>query len=156
MKCSILVLLVLLSSSVAEAQDSYFGLHVDVVGGPSSVAPLAGLQLGGPIVDDVELRVSGFVLVLANFLQVDVLYTQNVADTLRVYGGGGGDAGLVAFYDDGSIFGGHATAGFEYRPGRVVGFFAELQPLYVLHAPDIGVRTGSLVGKLNLGVNFHF
>ncbi len=151
------VLLALLALSCAQAQDSYFGLHVDVVGSPnpSSVAPLAGLQLAGPILDDVELRVSGFLLVLANFLQVDVLYTQNLSDTLRGYGGGGGDVGFIAFYDDGSIFGVHATAGVEYHLGSGIGLFGEVQPLFVLRTPDIGFGTGSLLGKLNLGVNFH-
>ena len=135
MKRALLVLLALSALSCAGAQSSYFGLHVDVVGSPSLVAPLAGLQLGGPISEHIELRASGFVLVLANFFQVDVLYTHDVSDTLRAYGGGGGDAGLIAFYDDGSLFGVHVTAGLEYRPGRVVGFFAELQPFYILHAP---------------------
>ncbi len=113
MKRALLVSCALLCLSCAQAQGSYFGLHVDVVGGPnlSSVAPLAGLQLGVPLLEDVEVRVSGFVLVLANFLQIDVLYTQNLSDTLRGYSGGGGDVGFIAFYDDGSIFGVHVTAG---------------------------------------------
>ena len=47
MKRALLVSLALLSLSCAQAQSSYFGLHVDVVGSPklSSVVPLAGLQL---------------------------------------------------------------------------------------------------------------
>ncbi len=157
MKRFLLVLITLSALSCAGAQSSYFGLHVDVVGGPNlgSVAPLAGLQLGGPLLDDVELRVSGFLLVLANFLQVDVLYTQKLSDTLRGYGGVGGDAGLIAFYDDGTILGVHATAGLEYRLGSGIGLFGEVQPLYVLKTPDIGFGSGGLVGKLNLGVNFH-
>lgn len=158
MKRFLLVLLTLSALSCAGAQSSYFGLHVDGVGSlnPSSVAPLAGLQLGGPLTDNVELRVSGLVLVLANFVQIDILYTQNISDTLRGYGGVGGDAGLVAFYDDGTILGVHATAGLEYRLGSGIGLFGEVQPLYVLKAPYIGFGSGGLVGKLNLGVNFHF
>lgn len=163
MQRSLLVLLALLALSYAGAQSSYFGLHVDGVGSlnPSSVAPLAGLQLGGPLTDNVELRVSGLVLVLANFVQIDILYTQDLSDTLRGYGGGGGDVGLIAFYDDGTILGVHATAGLEYGVGSGVGLFSEVQPLYVLHAPEYllsGDPDSGLgfFGKLNLGVNFHF
>lgn len=158
MKRSLLVLLALSALSCAGAQSSYLGLHVDVVGSPnpSSVAPLAGLQMGGPILDDVELRVSGFLLVLANFLQVDVLYTQNLSDALRGYGGVGGDVVQIAFYDDGLGLGVHATAGVEYQLGSGIGLFGEVQPLYVLKTPDIGFGTGGFLGKFNLGVNFHF
>lgn len=163
MKRSLLVLLAQLALSCAGAQSSYFGVHLDVVGRPdlSSAVPLGGLQLGFPLLDDVELRVSSLVLVLANFLQVDVLYTQTLSDTLRAYGGVGGDLGGVAFYDDGSIFGVHATAGLEYGVGSGVGLFGELQPLYVLSAPAYllgGAPDSGLgfFGRLNLGVNFHF
>lgn len=154
----ILLVFALIILSCAGAQSSYFGLHVDGVGSlnPSSVAPLAGLQLGGPLADNVELRVSGLVLVLANFVQIDVLYTQNLSNTLRGYGGGGGDMGLIAFYDDGTILAVHATAGLEYGVGSGVGLFGEVQPLYILKTPDIGFGSGGLVGKLNLGVNFYF
>lgn len=162
MKRSLLVFLVLLALPHAGAQGAYFGLRVDVVGPPSlsPVIPLPGLQFGGPVLDDVELRVSLHTLLLATLFQADVLYTQNVSETLRVYGGAGGDAGAFAFYDDGSLFGVHATAGLEYQPGPV-GFFAELQPLYILHAPPYllsGDPNSGLgfFGKLNLGINFHF
>lgn len=159
MKRSLLVLLALSALSCAGAQSSYFGLHVDVVVSQSNlgpVAPLAGLQLGGPIFDDVELRVSGFLLLLANFLQVDVLYTQNLSDTLRGYGGVGGDVGLVSFFGDGLAFGVHATAGVEYQLGSGIGLFGEVQPLFVLYDVGFGIGNGNLLGKLNLGVNFHF
>jgi hypothetical protein len=137
MKRPLSVLLALLALSCAEAQYAYFGLRVDVVGPPnlSPVVPLPGFQLGGPVLDDVELRVSLHTFLLANFVQVDVLYTQNLSDALRGYGGVGGDVGGIAFYDDGSIFGVHATAGLEYGLGSGVGLFGEVQPLYVLHAP---------------------
>ena len=151
MKRSLLLSLTLSALSCAGAQSSYFGLHVDGVGSlnPSSVAPLAGLQVGGSITDNVELRVSGLVLVLANFVQIDVLYTQNLSDTLRGHGGVGGDAGLIAFYDDGTILDVHATAGLEYGLGSGIGLFSEVQPLYILKTPDIGFGSGGLVGKLN-------
>lgn len=44
----------------------------------------------------------------------------------------------------------------EYGVGSGVGLFGEVQPLYVLKTPDVGFRAGSLLGKFNLGVNFHF
>ena len=160
---SVLFSVVSSALSRAEAQSPYFGVHLDVVGRPdlSSAVPLGGLQLGFPLLDDVELRVSGLVLVLANFLQVDVLYTRTLSETLRAYGGVGGDVGEIAFYDDGTIFGVHATAGLEYGVGSGVGLFGELQPLYVLHAPAYllgGAPDSGLgfFGRLNLGVNVHF
>ena len=85
-----------------------------------------------------------------------MLCTQGLTDTLRGYGGGGGDVGLIAFFDDGTIFGLHATAGLEYDLGSGIGLFGELQPLVVLKAPDIGFENGSLLGKLNLGLNVYF
>ena len=156
-------LLLVLSSvlSRAEAQSPYFGLHLDVVGRPnlSSAVPLGGLQLGVPVLGDVELRVSGLTLFFANFLQVDVLYTRTLSDTLRGYGGGGGDVGST--YPDGTIFGVHATAGLEYGVGSGVGLFGEVQPLYVLSAPAYllgGAADSGLgfFGRINLGVNVHF
>ncbi len=155
MKRPLPVLLALLALSCASAQDAYFGLHVDVVGSPDpgSVAPLGGLQLGGPLLDGVELRASGFVLVLVNFLQVDLLYWQRLSDTLRGYAGGGPDVLLLAF-TDGPALGVHGTAGVEYRTGSLIGLFAEVQPIFVVSGPYTGF--GTFFGKLNLGVNFHF
>lgn len=150
MKRAALVLFAFLALSCAQAQDSYFGLHVDVVGVPSTVTPLPGLQLGGPIADNVELRASGLLLVFVNFLQVDVLYTQPLSDTLRGYGGVGGDVALTNFFGTSLDFGVHATAGVEYQLGSGIGLFGEVQPLFVLSGPL------PLLGKLNLGINFHY
>lgn len=164
MKRSLLILLALLALSCTQAQSSYFGLHVGGVADLSdlnSIAPLPGLHLGFPILDSVELRVSILTLLLANFLQVDVLYTQNLSDALRGYGGVGADLGGVAIGDYATIFGVHATAGLEYGVGSGVGLFGEVQPLYVLEAPDylLSSDPGSALGffgKLSLGVNIHF
>jgi hypothetical protein len=147
MKKAVLVLFVLLALSCAQAQDSYFGLHGDVVLG-SPVIPIPGLQLGGPIADNVELRVSGLLLGYVNFLQVDVLYTQPLSDTLRGYGGGGGDVALAIVFGTSLDFGVHATAGVEYQLGSGIGLFGEVQPILVL--------PGIFLGKLNLGINFHY
>ncbi len=164
MERSLLVLFALLALSCAGAQSSYFGLRVDVVGDLSNsgpIAPLPGLHFGFPVLDNVELRTSLLSLILVNFLQVDILYTQNLSDTLRGYGGVGADFGGVALGDDTTILGVHATAGVEYELGSGVGLFGEVQPLYVLEAPDylLSSDPGSalgIFGKLNLGINFHF
>lgn len=75
--------------------------------------------------------------------------------------GVGGDVGGIAFGDDESIFGVHATARVEYRLGSGIGLFGEAQPLYVLSAPECLLDSDpdsslGFFGKLNLGVNFHF
>lgn len=163
MKHSLLVLFALLALSSTQAQSSYFGLRADVVGdlsNPGPIVPLPGLHLGFPVLGSVELRVSVLTLLIANFLQLDVLYIKNLTDTLRGYGGVGGDVGSIAFTDDG-VFGVHATAGLEYGLGSGIGLFGEVQPLYILEAPDylLSGDPGSALGffgKLNLGVNFHF
>lgn len=64
------------------------------------------------------------------------------------------DVGGIAFYDDGSVFGMHATAGLEVGLGSSVGLFGEVQPLYLFNSdPNSGL---GFFGKLNLGVNVHF
>lgn len=158
---SLLAALALTALPCAGAQSSYFGLHLDVVGRPdlSSAIPFGGLQLGLPLLDSVELRVSVLPLLLINFLHVDVLYTRTLSDSLRGYGGVGGDVG--ATYPDGTIFGVHATAGLEVGVGSGVGLFGEVQPLYVLEAPAYALGGGpdsglGFFGRLNLGVNVHF
>lgn len=124
------------------------------------IVPLPGLHFRFPVHDSVELRVSILTSLLVNFLQLDVLYTAPLSDTLRGYAGLGGDVGEIALTEDG-IFGVHATAGVEYRLESGVGLFGEVQPLYVLEAPDYLLSTDldsalGFFGKLNLGLNFHF
>jgi hypothetical protein len=81
MKRAVFVLFALLALSWAQAQDSYFGIRADVHFFPdvapdiSAVLPLPGIQLGLPILDNIELRASFLSLIFINFLQVDVLYT---------------------------------------------------------------------------------
>lgn len=159
-----LVLFALLALSCAQAQASYFGIRADVVGklSPLSVvAPLVGVQLGTPVLANVELRASLLTALIAAVLQADVLYTQDLSDTLRGYGGVGADLGQVAFGDAQTFFGVHATAGVEHRLGSGTGLFGEVQPLYVLSAPEYAFGGDSdsglgLFWKLNVGVNFHF
>lgn len=164
MKNAVFVLFTLLALSCAQAQDSYFGIRADVVGDLSPlsvVAPIVGIQLGTPVSDNVELRVSLLTVVIASVLQADVFYTQPLSDTLRGYGGVGGDLGQVAYGDAQTFSGVHATAGVEHRLESGTGLFGEVQPLYVLSAPEYAFGGDSdsglgLFWKLNAGVNFHF
>jgi hypothetical protein len=72
----------------------------------------------------------------------------------------GGDLGSVAFYA-GRLVGLHATAGVEYYLGSGIGLFGEVQPIYVVQAPDFLLGSdpdsgSGFLGKLNVGINFHF
>lgn len=75
--------------SGARAQSSYVGLHVNGVASSSGITPFGGVRVGGPVADHVELRLAGLTVILANVVQLDVLYTQPLTETLRGYAGGG-------------------------------------------------------------------
>ena len=155
MKLSLLVLLTFLTLSCSHAQSSYVGLQLSAVTGPGGMFPFAELQVGGPIADNVELRVSGLPLILINLLQVDLFYTQQLAEALRGYAGGGADMLLVALAEFGSpAFALHATAGVESQLGSGIGLFAEVQPIFIVNAAY--TESERFFGKLALGVNFHF
>lgn len=169
MKRLLLVLLTAQILSSALAQSSYVGLHMSGIASSSGVTPFGGVRVGGPVADNLELRLTGLTVVLANVLQFDVLYTQPLTETLRGYaGGGGGVFGVVLFEGgtgdrDGRAFTVHATAGVEADVGFGVGLFAEVQPTYVLGAPDRDIETlfgnegaATFFGALALGVNVHF
>lgn len=168
MKRALLVLFTFLALSYAQAQASYFGIRADVHyfpnAGPGVIAvlPLPGFQLGFPIQNNLELRASWITLLLINILQLDILYTQDLSDTLRIYGGVGGNLGVFFdFTESYSIYGVHATAGVEYQVGSGIGLFGEVQPIYISRALEYlivgGVGSGlGFIGKLNVGINFHF
>lgn len=149
----ILVLLAFLTLSCAQAQSSYVGFQLSAVTSSSGVFPFADLQVGGPVAENVEIRLSGLPLVVVNLVQLDSLYTQGFAEALRGYAGGGAD---VLLSNDplpsGLTFGVHATAGVEYRTGSLIGLFAEVQPIFNLSEPE----DERLFAKLAVGVNFHF
>lgn len=153
MKRPLPILLAFLMLSCAQAQSSYVGFQLSGIISSSGAAPFAELQVGGPVADHVELRVSGLPLVLVNVLQADLLYTEQLTEALRGYAGGGADVLLVAF-TEGVSFAVHTTAGVESQLGSGIGLFAELQPIYLLNAPYTGF--GSFFGKLATGVNVHF
>ncbi len=111
----------------------------------------------------MELRLSGVPLVIANFLQVDLLYTQRLAEALRGYVGGGADVLPFSFPRAGLGSAVHATAGVEYELGGGTGLFAEAQPTFVLNAPDRdfadffgNAGSATFFVTLALGVNIHF
>jgi hypothetical protein len=157
-----------LAVSGAQAQRSYVGLYVGGVTSSSGVTPFGGVQVGGPVADNVELRLAGLTILLATVFRLDVLYTQPLAETLRGYAGGGGSVFQAAFAEggggrDGRALSVHATAGVEADVGFGVGLFAEVQPTYVLSAPDGDVEillgnegAATFFGTLAVGVNVHF
>lgn len=169
MKYLLPVLLAVLTLSGARAQSSYIGLHVNGIASSSGVTPFGGVRVGGPVADNVELRLAGLTVILANVFQFDVLYTQPLTETLRGYAGGGGGVFQVVLFEvgtgdrDGRAFTVHATAGVEADVGFGVGLFAEVQPTYVLGALDRDIETlfgnegaATFFGTLALGVNVHF
>lgn len=150
MKRFLLVLLTLSALSCAGAQSSYFGLHVaytsiDFFG---VQLPLLGLEYGGPVANNLELRGTVDTIVLFSFAQADLLYSVGFSDDLRGYVGGGPGVGFIGlFYLPAAEV--HTTAGLEYRTGSV-GFFAEVQPIVFL------LDLQNPLFKLGAGVNFHF
>ncbi len=163
MKRPLLVLFALLTLACAQAQSSYVGFHLSAVTSSSGVTPFAEVQVGGPVADNVELRLSGVPLVIANFLQVDLLYTRGLSKTLRGYVGGGADTLPFSFPRAGLGSAIHATAGIECELGSGIGLFAEAQPTFVLNAPDTDFAdffgnegSATFFATLALGINVHF
>jgi hypothetical protein len=163
MKRSLLVLFAFSTLACAQAQSSYVGFHLSGVTSLSGVTPFGGVQVGGPVIDNIELRLSGLPLVVFNLLQLDLLYTQLLSKTLRGYAGGGADLLQFSFFEEGLAFAVHATAGAEADVGSGIGLFAEVQPTLVLNAPDRDVAlffgnagAATFYGTLALGVNVHF
>lgn len=160
MKRVALVLFALLALSSAQAEDMYLGVRIDVLGDltPLNVyLPLVGVHFGAPVLDNVELRASLATVLFAAALQADILYTQPLSDTLRGYGGVGGDmVGYASFCGcDPQNFGVHATAGVESQLGSGIGLFGEVQPLFFLTDVE-GTGFDSFIFRLNVGVNFYF
>lgn len=163
MKHSLTVLLATLMLSCAQAQSSYVGFQLSAIASSSGVTPFAEVQVGGPMADHVELRLSGVPLVIANFLQIDLLYTQGLSEALRGYVGAGADVLPFSFPRAGLGSAVHATAGVEYGLGSGIGLFAEAQPTFVLNAPDTdfadffgNAGSATFFATLALGVNVHF
>ena len=146
----LLTFLALLALSCAQAQSSYFGLRLgytplDFLG---IQLPLFGLQYGGPVANNLELRGTLDTIYLFSFAQADLLYSVGFSDDLRGYLGGGPGVIFVGLFEvpDAEV---HGTAGLEYRTGSV-GFFAEAQPIFPL--PDLQYP----LFKLGAGINFRF
>lgn len=163
MKRFLLVLLASLTLSCTQAQSSYVGFHLSAVTSATGISPFGGLQVGGPLADNVELRLSGLPLVVFNLLQVDLLYTEELSEALRGYAGGGVDMLQYSFFTSGLAFAVHATAGVESQIGSGIGLFAEAQPTFVLNAPDEDVSlffgnagSATFFVTFALGLNFHF
>ena len=140
-----------LALGVGQAQESYFGVGGTVVTNfAGGAAPLLGLQLGGPVADDLELRGTLDTLIFLSNLGLELLYTFEVSPDVKGYAGGGGDF-VYLFLPDLLSEGGfalHGTAGLELRTGTV-GFYGEVQPYTLVVAPTLAL-------KARTGVNFYF
>jgi len=147
----VLTTLVLLSLGASQAQGSYVGFGASVLTNFSDgAAPLLSLQVGGPVTETLELRGTLDTLLFLSNFGADLLYAFSLSPEIEGYAGGGADfayifiPGLAAA----STFALHATAGLEYRPGRV-GLYGEVQPYALTSAPIVAL-------KARFGVNFHF
>lgn len=162
MKRFLPALLAALMLSCAQAQTSYVGFHLSAVTSTTGVSPFGSLQVGVPVADNVEVRLSGLPLLLLNAIQLDALYTGKFSEALRGYAGGGVD-GFQSSFPGGLASAVHATFGVESLLGSGIGLFAEAQPIFVLSDPDEALAAffydanpQTFFVTFNLGVNLHF
>lgn len=148
-RLKILIIVLVLSMSIAVAQESYFGLSTSIIISPVGAIPLPGIQFGTEISDNLEFRVSFESLLVVSLLSADILFIEELPDeTARYYFGGGPDILLLATpWLSGALpMGLHATGGYEYLFDNI-GIFSELQPL---------ITFGGIAVKAKAGLNIHF
>jgi len=144
----LLPLFAMLCLSSTQAQ-SYFGVGASVV---NLFIPLPSVQVGGPVAERVELRITLDSVLVINDLGLDVLYTFPIPDApLKGYVGGGPDVVWVLIAGGRPFLAAHATAGLEYLTDNL-GIYGELQPLL----PVLGTEGTPVFLKLRAGVNFYF
>ena len=138
----------LLFCAAGQAQSSYVGVGAALTNG---VIPLFGIQVGGPVAEQLEVRGTLDSVFFVTDLGLDLLYTFPVSGTtLEGYIGGGPDV-IPLFINSSELWlAVHATAGLEYLTGSV-GIYGELQPLL----PFFGVGATVFI-KTRAGVNFYF
>lgn len=148
-----LCLFVLLSLNLASAQrrESYVGVgltNLTVV----NIFPVLSGQLGGPVAENLEAKVTLETILIGTLLSVDLLYTAKLDDEVSLYLGAGPNVAVIFAAGGGGLgLGGHVEGGVLYRPGGSnVGLYAALRPL-VLFAenPQLDLHP-------RLGVNFYF
>lgn len=103
----------------AQFNSPYFGVGGTAVVG-SALPPLVSVQVGGPLSESVEARMTLDAQPSAVLIGADVFYTLFPRPNLKVYLGAGPDAVMV-FPITGVGADLHGTAGLEYRLGGVRG-----------------------------------
>jgi hypothetical protein len=156
------VLLLLAFSSVAQVQESHIGLRLTGWSSlnASFVLPLAGLQGGALLTDDLELRGTLDTDGLVNYLQGDLLYSGRLSQGLKGYAGVGPDVVLFAFVSDTDLgrpsFGVHGTLGTEYKMEEIA-LFTEVQSGFLFNTLRQMIDTlQNPFLKLTTGIKLYF
>jgi len=132
----------LLFSSLAFAQDSYFGVDLTAVG-----FMIPGIQFGTKLAKNSDARLMAELWPEnAVMLSSDILYTLNISDNSnKAYLGAGLDV-ILTPTNAGELFGEHFTAGIEFLLEEA-GVYFEFQPTMIYYIPII---------KIKAGLNLHF
>lgn len=143
----VLVTAALALACTAFGQSSLFGAGVAF----ADLLPLPGVQFGGDVAPNVELRMTLDALPPMFFdVGGDVLYVAQTGAGRRTwYVGGGPGVVLLTIPVVAAIVTVHATGGFELPISDHTGFYAELEP-----GVDVGFR-GPIIA-LRAGVDWHF
>jgi hypothetical protein len=156
------ILSLLAFSSVAQGQEAHIGFRLTGWSSfnASFILPLAGLQGGVPLTDDLELRGTLDTDGLVKYLQGDLLYSGRLSQGLKGYVGVGLDTVLFAFVSDTDLgrpsFGVHGTLGTEYRTGEV-GLFTEVQSGFLFNTLRQTLDTlQNPFLKLTTGIKLYF
>ncbi len=145
MKRVLLILTTVFGLSTVHAGAQCFGVGAVLIGDELSLgAPLLSLQYGTFLAEALELRGRLDTVLYIFDVGIDLLYTQNVADALRLYGGGG--VNYLGFIGPGAAPSVHLTAGLEYR-AATLGTFADVQA---------GLSSFGFSPTLRAGLNFYF
>lgn len=148
---ALILLCAVAGTTHAQSDSSYFGVGgATVVGG--TLLPLVSVQIGGPLSESAELRVTMDTQLSIGVISADVLYTLHPRPDLKVYLGAGPNFALV-FPTTGIGVDLHGTAGVEYRlrGGQGIGFYGEVKP-FIANS----VVSNFLIYQLRGGVNVHF
>jgi hypothetical protein len=156
--------LTLALSSPANAGGLYFGINLEVVGGPQrepfikgfsiTPIPIPGVQIGYDIDDGANAFGARLSLSFAIFGQIalDGYYRLSMnASGDNAYFGGGAEYQVVSFGTTTSYYGLHALLGYEWRLGTILALFLEATPGVVL-----GASGASFGAMLRGGLVLHF
>jgi hypothetical protein len=152
-------------SSPANAGGLYFGINLEVIGGPQrepfikgfSITPLPipGVQIGYDIDDGANAFGARLSLSFVFFGQIalDGYYRLSMnASGDNAYFGGGAEYQVISFSTTTSYYGLHALLGYEWRLGEVLALFLEATPGVVFS----GLSGASFGAMLRGGLVLHF